>query len=176
LSYTPKIWVYGEVIRAEDMNHLEQGVANEQAGPPGPVGPTGPQGPQGPKGATGPAGPQGPQGPKGDQGPAGSGVENAVTVPGTGAITLPAGFGAGPYTFEMTEDAQDGGVNSFNGRTGAGGPAQGDYTAGMVGALPASTAIPSKTSDLTNDSGFTTTEAVNSAIQAAILDSWEASY
>lgn len=49
-------------------------------------------------------------------------------------------------------------------------------TAAEVGALPDTVTIPTKTSDLTNDSGFTTTQAVNSAIQAAILDSWGASY
>ena len=49
-------------------------------------------------------------------------------------------------------------------------------TAADVGALPDTVIVPTKTSDLTNDSGFTTTQAVNSAIQAAILDSWGASY
>lgn len=49
-----------------------------------------------------------------------------------------------------------GGVESFNGRTGAVTPQTGDYTATMVGALPDTTAIPSKTSDLTNDSNFIT--------------------
>ena len=42
MSYTPKTWVYGELITANDMNHLEQGVANEQIGPQGPQGPAGP--------------------------------------------------------------------------------------------------------------------------------------
>lgn len=157
MSYTPKTWVYGELIEADDLNHMEQGIANEQVGPQGPAGPageagpagpagpkgdtgpqgpkgdtgpagpqgdpgpqgptgpkgdpgeTGPQGPAGPKGDTGAQGPEGPQGPKGDTGPAGPGVENAVTVPGTGAITLPADFGEGPYTFEMTEETEEGG-------------------------------------------------------------------
>lgn len=49
-----------------------------------------------------------------------------------------------------------GGVESFNGRTGAVVPQSGDYTAAMVGALPNTTIIPSKTSDLTNDSNFIT--------------------
>lgn len=49
-------------------------------------------------------------------------------------------------------------------------------TAAEVGALPDTVTIPTKTSDLTNDSDFTTTAALNSAIQAAILDSWGASY
>lgn len=140
MSYTPKTWVYGELIEADNLNHIEQGIANEQvgpqgpagaAGPAGPAGPKGDTGPQGPKGDTGPAGPQGepgpqgpagpkgntgaqgpegPQGPKGDTGPAGAGVENAVTVPGAGEITLPATFGEGPYTFEMTEETEEGGA------------------------------------------------------------------
>lgn len=49
-----------------------------------------------------------------------------------------------------------GGVTSFSGRTGAVTPQVGDYTAEMVGAA--------------------TMEQVNTAIQAAILDSWGASY
>lgn len=49
-------------------------------------------------------------------------------------------------------------------------------TAADVGALPNTVTIPTKTSDLTNDSDFTTTSAVNTAIQTAILDSWGASY
>ena len=52
--------------------------------------------------------------------------------------------------------AAGGGVLSFNGRGGAVNPQAGDYTADMVGALPSSTKIPSKTSELTNDSGFLT--------------------
>lgn len=48
------------------------------------------------------------------------------------------------------------GVSSFNGRTGAVVPTNGDYTAEMVGAA--------------------TVEQVNTAIQAAILESWGASY
>lgn len=82
------------------------------------------------------------------------------------------------------------GVTSFKDRSGAVQPLAGDYTAEMVGArpdtwfptaaqvgaLPSGTLIPSKTSDLTNDSGFVTSETLNAAIQAAILDSWEGSY
>ncbi len=68
------------------------------------------------------------------------------------------------------------GVTSFRGRSGDVQPLAGDYTAEMVGALPSGTLIPSKTSDLTNDSGFVTSEAINAAIQDAILDSWEGSY
>lgn len=106
-------------------------------------------------GRQGPRGPQGEQGPKGDTGPAGpQGEQGPQGPPGPSAA----------------------GVTSFNGRDGDVTPQEGDYTAAMVGALPAGTSIPSKTSDLENDSGFATTEAVTAAIQAAVLDSWEGSY
>lgn len=38
--------------------------------------------------------------------------KNSVAVDGGGEITLPEGFGAGPYEFEMTEDPEDSGVVS----------------------------------------------------------------
>lgn len=47
MSYVPHVWKDGEIITAERMNALEEGVKNEQAGP---------QGPPGPKGETGKAG------------------------------------------------------------------------------------------------------------------------
>ena len=71
MSYTPHNWKDGELLRAEDLNHLEQGVMNEQEGPQGPEGPSGPAGERGPQGETGPAGPQGEQGPAGPQGETG---------------------------------------------------------------------------------------------------------
>ena len=78
MAYEPHTWQNDEVITAERMNALEQGVANEQVGPQGPqgekgdTGETGPQGPQGEKGDTGETGPQGPQGEKGDKGDTGA--------------------------------------------------------------------------------------------------------
>lgn len=69
---------------------------------------TGPQGPTGPRG---PEGPQGPQGEKGDPGPQGP--------PG------PAG------------ESGSSGVSSFNRRSGDVVPEGNDYTAEMVGAIPA---------------------------------------
>ncbi len=157
-------------------------------GPRGPQGEPGPQGEQGIQGPAGPAGPQGKQGPPGE-----TGTQGPKGDPGDG---VPPGGTAGQVLTktdggtEWADPSGSGGVSSFNGRDGAVTPQDGDYTAAMVGAradtwvptaedvgaLPASTAIPSKTSDLTNDSGFTTTEAVNSAIQTAILDSWEGTY
>lgn len=86
MSYTPKTWVYGELITANDMNHLEQGVANEQIGPQGPQGIPGPAGPKGETGAPGPKGDTGPQGPAGEagtvgpQGPAGPGLPAGGTT------------------------------------------------------------------------------------------------
>lgn len=57
MAYTPTTWNNDDVITAEKLNKLEQGVKNEQVGPAGPAGPVGPAGPAG---AVGPAGPAGP--------------------------------------------------------------------------------------------------------------------
>lgn len=54
MGYTPTTWNDGDVITAEKMNKLEQGVQNQQVGP---------QGPKGDKGDKGDAGAQGPAGP-----------------------------------------------------------------------------------------------------------------
>jgi len=71
MAYTPTTWKDGDLISAARMNKLEQGVANEQVGPPGPQGEQGIQGIQGPIGPRGPAGQDGEQGPKGDKGDTG---------------------------------------------------------------------------------------------------------
>ena len=79
MAYEPTVWKDGDVITAEKLNKLEQGVKNEQVGPQGEKGDTGDQGPQGEKGDTGVQGPQGEkgepgaQGPKGDKGDPGEG-------------------------------------------------------------------------------------------------------
>ena len=57
MAYTPTTWSDGDVITAEKLNKLEQGVKNEQVGPAGPAGPAGPKGDKGEPGAQGPAGP-----------------------------------------------------------------------------------------------------------------------
>jgi hypothetical protein len=72
MAYTPTTWNNDDVITAEKLNMLEQGVKNEQVGPAGPAGPVGPAGPAGPKGPAGPVGPAGPAGPKGDKGEPGA--------------------------------------------------------------------------------------------------------
>ncbi len=71
MAYTPTTWNNNDVITAEKLNKLEQGVKNEQVGPAGPAGPAGAAGPAGPAGAVGPAGPKGDKGDPGAQGPAG---------------------------------------------------------------------------------------------------------
>lgn len=41
MAYTPTTWNNDDVITAEKLNKLEQGVKNEQVGPAGPAGPKG---------------------------------------------------------------------------------------------------------------------------------------
>lgn len=57
MAYTPTTWNNDDVITAEKLNKLEQGVKNEQVGPAGPAGAVGPKGDKGDSGAQGPAGP-----------------------------------------------------------------------------------------------------------------------
>lgn len=59
MAYTPTTWNNDDVITAEKLNKLEQGVKNEQVGPAGPAGPVGPAGPKGDKGEPGVQGPAG---------------------------------------------------------------------------------------------------------------------
>ena len=149
------------LFRSERLNHLEQGVLNQQVGPQGPMGETGPAGPQGEQGNPGPTGPQGDTGPRGPEGPAGpEGPRGPAGEQGPTGPEGPAGpqgerGPAGPKG-EQGPKGDPGGVTTFNGRAGAVTPQAGDYTAAMVGAA--------------------TLEEVNTAIQAAVLDSWEGSY
>lgn len=71
MAYEPTTWNNDDVITAEKLNKLEQGVKNEQVGPAGPAGPVGPAGPAGAVGPAGPAGPKGDKGEPGARGPAG---------------------------------------------------------------------------------------------------------
>lgn len=114
-----------------------------------------------------------PKGEKGDDGSGGSGAVESVNGK-TGVVVLNASdVGALPSTYEAP-------VTSVNSKTGsvvlnasdvgaistevdptvpswAKQPSKPSYTASEVGALPSTTEIPSKTSDLTNDSGFLST-------------------
>lgn len=105
MSYVKQNFVKGQVLKAEHLNHMEDGIAAAAIGIQGPkgdkgdVGPQGPKGekgdsgekgekgekgdtghvgPQGPKGPQGAAGAQGAQGPKGDTGPAGPGFTDTA--------------------------------------------------------------------------------------------------
>lgn len=60
MAYEPTVWRNDDLITAEKLNKLEQGVQNEQVGPKGDKGDTGEQGPKGDKGEQGPQGPAGP--------------------------------------------------------------------------------------------------------------------
>lgn len=44
MAYEPTTWNTGDVITAEKLNKMEQGIANEQVGPQGPQGEQGPAG------------------------------------------------------------------------------------------------------------------------------------
>lgn len=52
MAYEPTTWNNDDVITAEKLNKLEQGVKNEQVGPAGPAGPKGDPGAQGPAGTS----------------------------------------------------------------------------------------------------------------------------
>lgn len=85
-------------------------------------------------------GPQGEQGIQGPQGPQGVSIQSIQRTAGTGApgttdtytITLTNGS---TFEFQIYNGA-DGGVTTFNGRSGAVEPQEGDYTAEQVGAIP----------------------------------------
>lgn len=84
MTYTPTTWNNDDVITAEKLNKLEQGVKNEQVGPAGPAGPAGAKGEKGEKGDPGVAGPKGDKGDPGAQGPAGP----SYTLPAANKTTL----------------------------------------------------------------------------------------
>lgn len=52
MAYTPTTWNNGDLITAEKLNKLEQGVKNEQVGPQGPKGDPGAKGDKGDPGET----------------------------------------------------------------------------------------------------------------------------
>lgn len=81
MAYEPTKWNNDDVITAEKLNKLEQGVKNEQVGP---AGPAGPAGPKGEKGDPGVAGLKGDKGDPGAQGPAGP----SYTLPAANKTTL----------------------------------------------------------------------------------------
>ena len=136
-------------------------------GPKGDPGPPGAEGPQGPIGETGPTGPQGVPGPAGPSGPPGE----------TPHIGENGNWWLGETDTGVTAGGGSGGVSSFSGRSGEVVPQAGDYTAEMVGALPASTEIPAvpewamqaePPQYTAADVGAATMEEVNAAIREAM--------
>ena len=117
MAYTPTTWADGDLITAEKMNKLEQGVQNEQVGPQGPAGATGATGATGPAGAA-----------------AGFGTPTATVDANTGtpSVTVSA---SGPDTVKVFSFAFKNlkGAKGDKGDTGAQGPAGTSYT------LPAAT-------------------------------------
>lgn len=117
MAYTPTTWTDGDLITAEKMNKLEQGVQNEQVGPQGPAGATGATGATGPAGAA-----------------AGFGTPTATVDANTGtpSVTVSA---SGPDTAKVFAFAFKNlkGAKGDKGDTGAQGPAGSSYT------LPAAT-------------------------------------
>lgn len=84
MAYEPTTWNDGDVMTAEKMNKLEQGVKNEQVGPAGPAGPAGAKGEKGDPGVAGAKGDKGDKGDPGAQGPAGP----SYTLPAANKTTL----------------------------------------------------------------------------------------
>lgn len=70
MAYQKHTWQNDEVISAERLNAIENGIAEIELTP-GPQGATGPKGDTGAQGPKGDRGETGPQGPKGEVGPAG---------------------------------------------------------------------------------------------------------
>ena len=111
MAYEATTWNDGDLITAEKMNKLEQGVQNEQVGPQGPQGETGPQGPKGDPGETGPAGPQGDPGETGPQGPAGADGKSITAIELTttaGAVTGGKATLSDQSTINITVTASEG--------------------------------------------------------------------
>ena len=111
-------------------------------GPQGPKGDTGEAGPQGPQGETGLTGPQGPKGDTGEAGPQGPQGETGLTGPqGPKGDTGEAGFSPSASV------TQSGGVTTIS-------------ITDENGTTTESITVPTKTSELTNDSGFITSSSL----------------
>lgn len=84
MGYTPTKWNNGDVITAEKLNKIEEGIKNEQVGP---AGPKGEKGDPGIQGQAGDKGDKGETGAKGDKGDAGKGVKSiALTTDSSGKV------------------------------------------------------------------------------------------
>ena len=96
MGYTPTKWNNGDVITAEKLNKIEEGIKNEQVGPAGPKGEKGDPGVQGQAGAKGETGSAGA---KGDKGDAGKGVKSiALTTDSSGGTVTFTDSSTSPIT------------------------------------------------------------------------------
>lgn len=88
MAYVKNEWATGDVITADKLNNIENGIENEQVGPagaPGKDGAVGPAGPAGPAGAPGKKGATGPTGAAGKKGNSVTAI--ALTTDATGKVT-----------------------------------------------------------------------------------------
>lgn len=146
----------------------------------GPKGETGATGPEGPKGDTGDTGPQGPKGEKGDPGANGangadgfSPIANVTKSGDTATITITDKNGT---TTAQVKDGSDATVTVDSALSSTSeNPVQNKVINSALNAKADSSDIPTKTSDLTNDSGFITgyteTDPIYSASVAAGITS-----
>lgn len=153
-GYNEIVFSNGTTVRIKNGSKGSQGIQGIQGpkgdkgdkgdqgiqGPVGPKGDIGPQGPQGIPGIAGPQGPQGirgPQGPKGDTGP--QGIQGEQGIPGEKGGQGPAGRTPIKGTDYYTEaEKQE-----------------------IIQEVSEKIVVPTKTSDLENDSGFITNTVNN---------------
>ena len=154
-------------IQGEKGDRGEQGIQGER-------GPQGIQGERGATGATGATGPAGPAGPAGSDGADGFSPTATVTKSGdTATITITDKNGT---TTAQIKDGSDAGITVDSALSSTStNPVQNRVINSALNAKADSSDIPTKTSDLTNDSGFITsyteTDPIFSASAAAGITS-----
>ena len=171
-NYNETTWATGDIITSGKLNKLEDGITgvNQKVknitltpGPKGDKGDQGPQGEQGPKGDTGDTGPKGDPGEQGPQGIQGEqGLQGPKGEKGDTGLKGEKGDKG-----DKGEKGQDGLTTqvSVNGTTYT-------HTNGLI-TLPNYPTVPTKTSQLTNDSSFATETFVTSKIAEASLSGGE---
>lgn len=162
-----------------------QGLRGEK-GDKGDRGEQGPRGATGATGAQGPQGIQGPQGPKGDNGTNGQngadGFSPTATVVKTGdTATITITDKNGTTTASISDGSGATVIVDDTLSTSSTNPVQNKVITSALNAKADSSAIPTKTSDLTNDSGFLTsytetdpifTTSASAGITSADITAW----